>query len=162
MPNKDLQDKLFKIPESLYNELKMVKEKYNGQETVQGFQRLNNLLNDEKLSYSEMKRLKNYFDNYDGDKSDDEYKLNGGDRMAKWVNNALKIARDSIKKAKKEAGMSNTYIKNRENDQSKNPTKIRIPKIHKSSKANSIYNDEVTYEQTKSKIINLMEKLDRR
>jgi len=165
MPNKDLVDRMFKIPQGLYDELKGIDEKYRGKEDIKGMQRLRNLLSDEKLTYSEMKRLKNYFDTYSGDKSDDEFKLNGGDRMLKWINNALKVARDAVKNvknAKKEAGMSNTHIKSHEKDQSKNPTKVRMPKLHKSTKAKDIYNNEVTYEQSKSKIINLMEKLNKK
>lgn len=163
--NKDLKDRKFKIPEGLYNDLKGIKEKFDGSVDTAGYKRLSDLLDGDRVSYQQMKRIKNYFDNYDGDKSDDEYKLNGGDRMQKWVDNALKVAREAIKnvkRAKKDAGMENAYIKTHTKDQNANPTKVRTPKIHKSSKGRDIYNDEVTYEETRKRIVNLMEKLDKK
>ena len=96
-----------------------------------------------------MKRIKNFFDVYEGDETDSEYVLNGGERMKNWVNNALKIAREAIynvKKAKQRGGMENAFIKPHEKDTTKNPTKVRMARIDKSSSANNLENDKVVYE----------------
>jgi hypothetical protein len=103
-----------------------------------------------------MKRLKNYFDSYDGDGTDDEYKLNGGDVMNKWVDKALGNTRDTIdhqKRVRMDAGENNqykdTHTKDRDNA---DPTRVRIPKIHKGLTSRNIMTNKVAYESVSGEI----------
>jgi hypothetical protein len=48
-------------------------------------------------TYQQLGRIKNYFDNYGGDKTDAPYILNGSDTMLAWVNNTLDSLRNGDK-----------------------------------------------------------------
>ncbi len=98
MPNHLLQNRNFPIPVELLGQLQSILSSYTGDKTVDGYKRLNNLINNKEVSYSGIKRLKNYFDNFAGDRDTSiEYKLNGGEAMEKWVNNTLETAREATK-----------------------------------------------------------------
>ena len=84
-----------------------------------------------------MKRIKNWFDDYEGKHDDIEYRLNGGKTMNNWVESTLKKETESIKapkKIKSETGLSNQFIKQHEKDNTKinkQSLKIKIPRISK-------------------------------
>ena len=78
--------------------------------------------------------------------------MNGGKHYHRWVNDQLKVARNSIentKKNKKERGDTNAYKKTHEKDNSKSPSRVRTPKLNKSTSSNDIYNNNVNYESHK-------------
>ena len=54
---------------------------YNGDKTANGYQRLTNILKMDGIMYNEMKRIKNFFDNYKGSDKSSEYVLNGGENQ---------------------------------------------------------------------------------
>ena len=117
--NSDLKGRTFPLPDGIRKLLKEILNNYDGDRNVEGYKRLNNILDMKTISYQEMKRLKNYFDNFNGDINSDEYKLNGGDALKTWVNNTLNTATTSIrnfKQAKKEAGIPNAFIKSHNKD----------------------------------------------
>ena len=148
MPNKDLQGRNFNIPSGLKNYLQVVANKLVSGDGKGGDKRLTDMLNKGKITYEQMNRIKNYFDNYQGDGSDKEYKLNGGKRMQKWVDSALDIARKAIsnvKKAEMEGGKANAFKKSHDKDKSKNPTKVRMARVDKDKAAN-IASGKSTYE----------------
>lgn len=106
--NSKLKNKTFKLSKGIRKYLEDTLEnfkKIRNDFDVEGWKRLNNILNmEDGIEYSEMKRLKNYFDNYIGNGEDDEFKLNGGLPMKNWVNNTLHTATDmaaGIKQAEK-------------------------------------------------------------
>lgn len=146
MANKDLKDRYFVIPTGLKEHLSGVNESYNEGDASIGGKRLKELVETGKASYSQMKRIKNFFDTYEGDVNEKQYLMNGGDRMRDWVNSALKIARESIykvKKAKMEGGIENAFIEKHTKDTTKNPTKVRMAKIHKGDSKNIMRGDAV-------------------
>lgn len=106
MANSKLENKEFEIPNEMLDLLNLTLNSYNGDTNVKGYKRLVTLTNDKKLSYYAIKRLKNFFDNYNGEKNDTEYLLNGGDKMKNWVNSTLKKARDIVNSE------TNPYIEN--------------------------------------------------
>lgn len=132
--NKELKGRIFPLGKGIRKHLYNTLQNYNGDKTIEGYKRLINLLNMENgVSYEEMKRLKNFFDNYQGTKKSYEYILNGGEPMQLWVNNTLNSATKAIhdfKQAKKEAGINNAFIKNHEkNRQTKKknkPTQVKF------------------------------------
>lgn len=135
--NKELNRRLFVIPPGVRKHLKATLAGYNGDKTVDGYKRLNNLLGMETVSYLEMKRIKNFFDHYAGTDKSVEFQLNGGDAMKTWVNNALQTATTSIrdfKRAKKEAGIENAFI--RQHTKNRVKTATNAPKIAKTNSGN--------------------------
>lgn len=130
--NNELKHRKFPLGRGIKKYLLKIKSQYKGDKNVEGYKRLNNILEMDGINYNEMKRLKNFFDNYNGDTNSTEYILNGGKNMALWVNNTLNNATKSVyefKKAQKEAGISNAFIKPHEKNRQtsvKKPTKVKI------------------------------------
>ena len=163
MANSTLRGKYFKCPKEVMDYIRNEVSSYHGEPDDSGYKRAKNILdNDGKISYEQLKRIKNYFDKYNGDKTDDEYKLNGGDKMQKWAEETLKTARDSIyneKKTRMDAGEENMFKKTHSKDKEANPTRVRIPKPHKGSKSRNIMQNKTTYESEKKTIKYLIEYL---
>lgn len=114
MANKDLQKKTFSLPEEILSSLRKVFEKYNSHKDSSGYKRLKNILLTKEIGYAQMKRIKNYFDTYNGNETDVEYFLNGGNILKNWVNDQLRGERDKIdheKEVRKNNGEINQYRK---------------------------------------------------
>ena len=131
--NNDLKNRTFPLPDGVRKILQKTLDNYNGDKTVDGYKRLNNILNMQTISYHELKRIKNFFDHYNGSHKSSEYILNGGDPMKTWVNNTLYTATKAIrdfKQAKKDAGISNAFIrshsKDRQNKKNNKPTQVKF------------------------------------
>lgn len=131
--NNDLKNRTFPLPEGVRKILQKTLDNYNGDKTVDGYKRLNNILNMQTISYHELKRIKNFFDHYNGSDKSAEYILNGGEPMKTWVNNTLYTATKAIrdfKQAKKDAGISNAFIrshsKDRQNKKNNKPTQVKF------------------------------------
>ena len=127
--NKELKTRCFPLGKGIKKHLLKTLDNYTGDKTIDGYKRLTNILSMENgIAYSEMKRLKNFFDNYNGSPQSMEYILNGGDEMKTWVNNTLNTATQAVhdyKQAKKDVGMSNAFIKPHEKDrQTKKTNKL--------------------------------------
>lgn len=123
--NSELRNRTFPIPKGVYQRLVSTLHQYTGDKTVNGYKRLNNLIGMKTVSYQEMKRLKNYFDQFKSNPGTEEYMLNGGDAMKLWVNNALNTATTAVrdfKQRKKDAGLSNAFIRPHEKEREKTST----------------------------------------
>lgn len=110
--NSRLKYNKYLIPFGVKNHLIKTLKEYNGEKTVDGYKRLNNLVNSNYITYQELKRIKNFFDSYKGKKTDPTYILNGSEQMRIWVETTLTKARETVindKEATKKAGLSNTY-----------------------------------------------------
>lgn len=119
MANSKLQGKKISIPENVKLHLSKIFTAYRGDETVEGYARLKKLVNKDQISYEQLKRVKNFFDNYNGNKNSTPYLLNGGSLMKAWVEKTLKDIRQDIegkKKAMKDIGMPNQYQKTHSKD----------------------------------------------
>jgi hypothetical protein len=117
--NKDLYNRKAKLPESLKNHLQKSFEMVEGDSNTEGYNRNKELRETGIISYPVLKRVKNWFDSYQGDGKDSPYVLNGGERMSKWCNHVLDHWRGSLesgKKIKGDTGMENQYIDNHEKD----------------------------------------------
>jgi hypothetical protein len=138
MANSALIDKEWELPEGLYKHLNRIKSAYKGEKNAEGYFRLTNLLEDPKIKYGQLKRIKNFFDKYEGDKNSTEFILNGGLKMKHWVNDVLDRSRRDIKnpkKIKKDTGMSNQFIDTHDkNTISTDSIKIKNNKITSSSR----------------------------
>lgn len=114
MANSSLQGKYFTIPEKIIDHLKKIFKAYKGPKNVEGYQRLEELVDKDSISYEQLKLMKNFFDSYSGDKKSTPYLLNGGTLMKQWVQKTLDNARQSIKgkeEAMNNVGMGDHYQK---------------------------------------------------
>lgn len=115
MPNSSLQGKVYKVPDKVFNRINAMLRTINiDDKHSKGYKRAKDIVADRKISYGQMNRLKNYFETYEGDGTDNEFKLIGGDLTKKWVNDTLGQDTESIKKQKKakmDVGMENQFIK---------------------------------------------------
>lgn len=127
MPNKDLKDKMFNVPDKVFNRVKQMLTKIEiSNKHAKGVQRAKDIIDDRMISYSQMKRLKNFFDSYEGDGNDAEFNLIGGKVTKQWIDDTLGQNRESIKKLKKakmDGGLENQFLKTHEKDfDNANPT----------------------------------------
>jgi hypothetical protein len=96
----------------------------------EGYKRNKDLQEKNTISYTQMKRIKGYFDNYKGDFKDAEFILNGGLKMKYWVDQTLNQLRTNIKMTQANrtaAGETNQYIDTHEKDD----TNVRPSQTHK-------------------------------
>lgn len=117
--NKDLYNRKAKLPESLKSHLKKSFEMVEGDSNTEGYNRNKELRETGVVGYPVIKRIKNWFDSYNGDGKDAPYVLNGGDRMNKWCNHVLDHWRDTLESGmsiKSDTGMDNQYIDSHEKD----------------------------------------------
>lgn len=141
--NKNLYGKQFAIPEDMKKHLQTMYVKHsNNSETNEGLKRNRQLQNAGSLSYSQAKRIKNFFDSFNGDTNSSEYNLNGGQKMKGFVESILSGARrgiESTQTTKRETGMQmdREYL-SQPADMNMSPSKS-----HKSTSEKNL-NEEVT------------------
>ena len=102
-------------------------------ENVEGFKRNQELQGKNYIDYKQLKRIKNFFDNFKGNHKDPSFILNGGVEMKNWVNDVLRKMRQGLdlsKRNKADTGMMNQYIKPHEK---KDFTNVRASQKHSST-----------------------------
>ncbi len=155
--NRELKHRFFPLGDNIRKHLLNTLCNYDGDKTIDGYKRLNNILSMENgIAYNEMKRLKNFFDNYQGTPDSVEYILNGGDQMRLWVNATLSRATRGVKdfkEAQKEAGINNAYISPHEKDRQTSTGKPTVAKLQTQNAAKDIKtNSSIKYEGKKRTI----------
>tara|TARA_B100000579_G_C22844986_1_gene863790 strand:+ start:3108 stop:3584 length:477 start_codon:yes stop_codon:yes gene_type:complete len=136
MANSDLYGNNWTIPNDI---ISFINQQLNKQEkSVKGYKRAHNIANSRTMSYSMLKRIKNFFDSFSGGKNDSEYLINGGDKMKTWVNNTLGKSRGDIKRQKtikSDSGMKNQFKKTHSKDkENKNVTKVNVVRPQSNSR----------------------------
>ena len=117
--NKDLYHRKAKLPDSVKKHLQKSFEMVEGDSNTEGYNRNKELRETGIVSYPVIKRIKNWFETYNGDGKDSPYILNGGDRMSKWCDHVLDVWRKSLdngKTVKSDTGMENQFIDSHEKD----------------------------------------------
>ena len=107
--NKDLYGKEYEIPLDILRNL----NNFKGEKTIA------NLINDKKISYSLLKRIKNRMEN-------GEVENLGGENFKTWVEQKLGEDRRAIKtskKVKRKSGVANAFIKPHSKDDLLRPSK---------------------------------------
>ena len=158
MPNQDLRHKSYKISDKVINRINqmLAKIKINDVQ-AKGVKRAQDMVDSKIISYGQMNRLKNYFDTYEGNGEDDEYKLIGGIITKKWIESTLEHDKETIKQNKtvrKDGGMENQFIKTHEKDvDNANPTKSNGGMIDakKSFKSKNIMANDAIYQENYNK-----------
>jgi len=85
----------------------------NANENTEGYNRNKELQSQKFITYKQLKRIKNFFDNFKGNHKEPSFILNGGVEIKNWVNDELRKMRDYIKNTKtnkKDTGMMNQFI----------------------------------------------------
>lgn len=118
MANSELRGGKILIDDDINYHLKRIYNAYNGPKDVEGYERLRGLCDNDNVSYEQLKRIKNFFDGYEGKNNETTYLLNGGTKMREWVKSKLDDMRNNVsskKKNMKNVGMSNQYQKDKIN-----------------------------------------------
>ena len=131
--NKDLKGKEYPVPDKLMKHLRSVLANYQGRHDAKYYSHLEGIVQRGRIPYGDMKKIKNFFDNFVGDeKKNVDFLLNGGLPMKMWVNLSLNGDVERIKgfkQAKKDAGIENAFIKPHEKDRmNSNPGKTTVSK----------------------------------
>ena len=150
--NKDLYNKKIKVPDEIREHMRNSFSSISSESNDEGHKRNKELQDSEEITYQQLKRIKNYFDNYKGDVQEKSYVLNGGDYMKKWVNETLRFLRDDIyntKKNKQEAGLPNQFNKTHQKDDLKS--------MNRPSKSHNKINNEL--KEDLKRINNLIKKI---
>lgn len=100
--NKDLYNKSWDFPQEMQNHMKLCFNKVkNADSNVEGYNRNLRLQKTRSLSYPELKRIKNFFDTFQGPQTDAPFILNGENKMKTFVNSILSGARQSLNGSEK-------------------------------------------------------------
>ena len=114
MANSELQGKKILLDYDINYHLKRIYNAYKGPKDVEGYERLRGLCDSTQISYEQLKRIKNFFDGFEGKNNETTYLLNGGSKMKDWVSSTLDDMRNNVeskKKNMKNVGMANQYQK---------------------------------------------------
>lgn len=103
--NKDLYGHIIPLPEEIIEYLgTCFDHAQNADSNTEGYNRNQELRDSGEVTYQQLGRMKNWFDNYTGDKTDAPFILNGGDYVRSWVDQTLTTLRsgDSFTKQVKQ------------------------------------------------------------
>ncbi len=96
--NSSLYGKQIPIPKTVLDHLYVCFQRVpDSNANTEGHNRNEELRANGFATYQQLGRIKNYFDNYDGDKTDAPFILNGGDTMRAWVDRSLESMRNGDK-----------------------------------------------------------------
>ena len=129
--NSKLYNKSIPFPDEMRQHMVTSRNMVGGTpQSGDGLKRNKELQEKKSLSYQQLKRIKNYFDTYNGDFKDSEFILNGGFKMKSWVDMTLNQLRNTIKMTQQNranAGETNQFISTHEKDD----TNVRPSQTHK-------------------------------
>lgn len=135
--NKDLYGKTFSLPEDVVNYLQQCYDSAHGaNDKTEGYRRNIELRDSRQITYQQLKRMKNWFDSFNGDRNDLSYILNGGDYVKGWVDTTLNSLRDDnyLSKKIKSVVLPNQFNSEHEKDNITDmgrPSKSHSKTIHK-------------------------------
>lgn len=88
--NSSLYNKTIELPKDIKEYLQICFDHIpNSDSSIEGHKRNEELRDSGYVTYQQLGRIKNWFDNYDGDGTDAPYILNGADYMKNWVENTI-------------------------------------------------------------------------
>ena len=111
--NKDLYGNIVQLPEDVVNYLQQCFDSANTDDsTIEGYKRNQELRDSREVTYQQLKRMKNWFDGFNGHDNDLPFILNGGHYMKNWVNDTLTSMRGDKHLSKKirSVAMDNQFI----------------------------------------------------
>lgn len=154
--NKDLYGNTIPLPENISEYLNRCFNSAKGaNDTTEGYKRNKELREKNEITYQQLKRIKNWFDNFEGEPNDISFILNGGTYVKNWVEETLRGMRDNVEMGKdiKSEVLPNQHIRTHEKDGIKNMN--RPSKNHSST--NSEY--DVRIKENLKRINELINKI---
>jgi hypothetical protein len=143
--NKDLYGNKVELPEDVVGYLKQCFDSAHGaDDSTEGYRRNKDLRNSKSVTYQQLKRMKNFFDNFNGNENDLPFILNGGHYVKKWVDNTLGNMRDDVSMSK---DIRSVVLPNQYNDEHK---KDNITNLNRPSKSHSTSTEKFNVEITES------------
>ena len=143
--NKDLYGNTVQLPEDVVEYLQQCFDSANTDDsTIEGFKRNQELRDSRETTYQQLKRMKNWFDNFNGLENDLPFILNGGHYVKNWVNDTLGGMRNNVymgKKAKSEV-LPNQFIQTH--------TKDNLNTMNRQSKSHSSTTGEINQDITEN------------
>ncbi len=111
--NSNLYGHKISLPEDVISYLKKCHESAIGaDETTEGYKRNMELRDSGEVTYQQLKRIKNWFDSFNGHENDLPFILNGGHYVKNWVHDTLTSLRDgdNLSKEIKSTVLDNQFI----------------------------------------------------
>jgi hypothetical protein len=143
--NKDLYGNKVELPEDVVGYLKQCFDSAHGaDDSTEGYRRNKDLRDSKSATYQQLKRMKNFFDNFNGNENDLPFILNGGHYVKKWVDNTLGNMRDDVSMSK---DIRSVVLPNQYNDEHK---KDNITNLNRPSKSHSTSTEKFNVEITES------------
>ena len=143
--NKDLYGNTVQLPEDVVEYLQQCFDSANTDDsTIEGFKRNQELRDSRETTYQQLKRMKNWFDNFNGLENDLPFILNGGHYVKNWVNDTLGGMRNNVymgKKSKSEV-LPNQFIQTH--------TKDNLNTMNRQNKSHSSTTGEINKDITES------------
>jgi hypothetical protein len=143
--NKDLYGNTVHLPEDVVEYLQQCFDSANTDDsTIEGFKRNQELRDSRETTYQQLKRMKNWFDNFNGLENDLPFILNGGHYVKNWVNDTLGGMRNNVymgKKAKSEV-LPNQFIQTH--------TKDNLNTMNRQSKSHSSTTGDINKDITEN------------
>lgn len=130
--NSELYDKTYTLPPDV---LKHIQATLVSIPNGEGVKRAKFLLKNGSITYQAMKRIKNFFDTYNG-QDNNQYQLAGGDSMRSFIETSLNQDRSGIDRSKKNREEMNIDVTNTEKVQ-------QIPRINEDDAVSDAVNDAV-------------------
>jgi hypothetical protein len=115
--NKDLYGHTVPLPEDVVGYLDQCHNSAIGSDdSTEGYRRNKELRDKREVSYQQLKRMKNWFDDFNGHDNDLPFILNGGHYVKNWVNDTLTSMRGDkhLSKKIKSVTMDNQFIDSHE------------------------------------------------
>ena len=132
--NSDLYGKVFPIPQDVVDYLHQCHSAAGDvDETTEGYKRNKDLREKKQVTYQQLKRMKNWFDEFNGHEDEVSHILNGGHYVKEWVGNTLNSMRENsrLPKEVKSTVLPNQFIQPHEKNNVNNMN--RPTKSHKSA-----------------------------
>lgn len=99
MANSELYDKKFPIPQEVIKSIQQALVQYPDGE---GTKRAKFIVNNKHITYQSLKRIKNFFDNFNPSVNNkSQYELAGGNLMKGFIDRTLNTERDAVSRSKK-------------------------------------------------------------
>jgi hypothetical protein len=94
--NSNLYNKTIPLPKEMVEYLQTCFDEIpNSDSSIEGHKRNEELRNSGYVTYQQLGRIKNWFDNYEGDGTDAPFILNGADYMKNWVESTIQQLRNN-------------------------------------------------------------------
>lgn len=154
--NSSLYGHIIQIPKEIIDHLTICFDRVpNSDSTVEGHMRNLDLRREGQATYQQLGRIKNFFDNYNGNKEDAPYVLNGEDYMRNWVDTTL----DSLRNGDQMTKQINREYKPEEIDQELVKDLGWLVDLNRPSQDHSSQVDDLKIQENLNRINDIIKKI---